>query len=86
MSTKQPGSTDNVENPVYRVLRLDPWRIELYDLLNQLNIKGDASMRSNEERVWPVQAFHSRFALHCVHLVFSPRRAKKPDAKRGESK
>jgi len=26
-----------LENPVYGVLRLDPWRIELYDLLNLHN-------------------------------------------------
>jgi general stress protein 26 len=28
-------SWDNVESPTYAVLRLDPWRIELYDLLDQ---------------------------------------------------
>jgi hypothetical protein len=37
-----------------------------------ISIKGNASMRSNEERVWPVQAFHSRFAFQCVYLVFRP--------------
>ena len=30
-------SWEYVENPVYGVLRLDPWRIELYDLLNLRN-------------------------------------------------
>ena len=30
-------SWGHVENPVYGVLRLDPWRIELYELLNLHN-------------------------------------------------
>lgn len=29
----------HVDNPGYTVLRLEPWRIELYDLLNQPNRK-----------------------------------------------
>ncbi|MEM8533805.1 MAG: pyridoxamine 5'-phosphate oxidase family protein [Chloroflexota bacterium] len=29
----------NAENPAYGLLRLTPWRIELYDLLNQQNRK-----------------------------------------------
>jgi len=32
-------SWDNVDNPAYAVLRLDPWRIELYDLLHPENRK-----------------------------------------------
>jgi general stress protein 26 len=33
------GVWGHVESPAYAVLRLDPWRIELYDLLNQQNRK-----------------------------------------------
>jgi general stress protein 26 len=32
-------SWGDVESPTYAVLRLDPWRIELYDLLDQNNRK-----------------------------------------------
>ena len=38
-------SWEYVENPVYGILRLDPWRIELYDLLDQQN-----------RRVWYAEA------------------------------
>jgi general stress protein 26 len=32
-------SWGHVDSPTYAVLRLDPWRIELYDLLDQANRK-----------------------------------------------
>jgi hypothetical protein len=33
------GSWGHVENPAYAVLRMEPWQIELYDLLDQHNRK-----------------------------------------------